>query len=100
MTNEIPKKCPKCGAGLKRGWENVYECESMFHPEGAMAAKMEERGWCFKLQIDLLAARVEDLEAILTGILANDGGSGDFSAVRLGEFRKRAVEALKVKGSK
>lgn len=61
-----PKKCPKCGDPLKDGWDNVYQCGSVFYTEGPMAGRFEGRQWCVKLQRDQLAERVRQLESVVT----------------------------------
>jgi hypothetical protein len=92
MSTEIPEKCPKCGAGLKEYWENVYKCESVFHPSGPLAGTLEERDWCFKRQRDFLTKRVAELEEALR-LIANMDYRGNRSTESL-----VALEALKAKG--
>lgn len=57
-----PEKCPKCGAALKGGFSDVYNCDSAFEED--------DDGWflaqsyhCVSTQRDQLAERVRELEA-------------------------------------
>ena len=73
-----PEKCPKCGAALKGGFLDVYNCDSAFEED--------DDGWflaqsyhCVATQRDQLAERVKRLEeagdamAMAEGCRCDDG---------------------------
>jgi len=55
-----PTTCPKCGAELEEGWENVYECGSSFYTEGPQVG-LVDRSSCWKRQRDQLLQKLQQL---------------------------------------
>lgn len=82
-----PDKCPRCGASLKEGWENVYQCGTFAtgsiidqHPDcyirqrdaaQAQIATLKAERVETNLATQRLAARVKELEEARTKAAAN-----------------------------
>lgn len=68
MSNEMPEKCPKCGAGFySESTHGVFfKCYSKDWKDGCF----EQSDRCIEGERDRLAARVKELEEVLKPLVA------------------------------